>query len=673
MNIKRCLKPKSNFSSLFGLRSFSQVNFPDRMIDYFLKPGHYTFVDKTKLIEKVLENNNTEIIYRPQNFGKSFNLNVLRYFLSSNRLIDERVDKDQKLEFFKNTDIFKNETFVRDHYSRYPVIFLNFKELDQNNFSDNLEKFKLLINGQFEQVFQYEEASSLLSVDKKFIDNFFTNFHNYSTTQLLNVTRELSKILLKITKQNPFILIDDYDFPLSNAYRYGFSDDMLGFEEMFFNNLLKNNNYINKTLITGETRLEHDRLFSGLNNIITYGLGKDTVYTESFGITQSELAKYVPDINIAKKYFGGFNVNGNELYDYVSMSNLNKFNIDQHENIGQVFNINHISNNLNLKSLSKMIIDETSANYIDGVKTLANLSEQCDKLINQGSNFEFQPIQFKALNSIQYSNAHNTDVFLNHLYSQGLITRNGQVTNIYAANILKKSFIDFEGNLKKGEFNIKLAYIYYRYLCKGKLLEYMNQLVKLFSEHNKLNTDKKSKDSVNLSFRTEKDLENYLVDVMTIELNNDNGNHDIQILSIEDHEEAPKSQSWQALKNFTLITYEKKHFAIFVKASKQRRSKKSEEALNIENSKLSIKEAYNNNPDEESDTKLPSNKQKGSSSSAEELRKINEKTISAINKEEAIDFALKVSSEFKTIYFLSVANNLKQFEYSLDQIDVTRE
>ena len=64
---------------------------------------------------------------------------------------------------------------------------------------------------------------------------------------------------------NAFILIDEYDVPLENAYLHGFYDKMIGFIRSLFESALKTNPYLEKGVITGCLRISKESVFTGLN------------------------------------------------------------------------------------------------------------------------------------------------------------------------------------------------------------------------------------------------------------------------------------------------------------------------------------------------------------------------------------------------------------------------
>ena len=632
--------------SRFPYKNYSSPNnktlvkeYPVRFIDYFLKPSYYNYIDNSLFIEKILKNNFTELILFPENYGKTFNLETLRFFLSSNSLIDERVDKQMRTNFFENTRILNTHTY-NTHFGKYPVVTINFRELDQNNYKDNVEKFRFLVNLQFEQILQYlqskEHKDSLTNIDIKNIEDFFSNYKNSKEILLFNYCKDLTKLLLKITKQNPFVLVDDYDYPLLNSFKYGFYEDMLTFMESFFNISIKNNNFINKSIVTGVNKANYNKLFLQFYNVIEY---KD------------------------------------EREKYFSLKEEILFRVNKEK----------LSEDLNLKEFFNNLIDENSDNYIAGIKTLVNLKNISLKEDNQLNQNDAESCNTAQNTSIEFSKKISSDFIEHYLRYNGILNNPSHIGSAFYKDILRTSLplLDDPNSMNFG-YNKKLAYSYYNYLFNNNLEGFMEYVKCLFEfvakivKNKKLQSPSNLLPDFNLQFRSEKDFESYLIDILTLEMNNENSNEKIQIYSIDDDESTILKSE---LKKFTLITYDDKKFAIFLKGNKLKRqgeNLKKEEDIIQENNLDEIM----NNPN----IKIPSikfNIEKPTSKRQfiivppeiiqEELKKKNEQTLQPIDRQEAINFLTKISTDFETVYFLTVTNYNKQIDYLMEIVKLEKE
>ena len=92
-------------------------------IDSFekLRSGNYYYVDKTMLIEQVLEKGSEVILFtRPRRFGKSLNMSMLKSFFE--------IGTDPSL--FDGLYISQKTTMCKQHMGKYPVISISLKGVD---------------------------------------------------------------------------------------------------------------------------------------------------------------------------------------------------------------------------------------------------------------------------------------------------------------------------------------------------------------------------------------------------------------------------------------------------------------------------------------------------------------------------------------------------------------
>ncbi|CAN2041122.1 hypothetical protein GMMP15_20023 [Candidatus Magnetomoraceae bacterium gMMP-15] len=95
--------------------------------------GYY--VDKSLFIEEILKCPNKVILLpRPRRFGKTINISMLRYFF-------EKKDQD-KSHLFEGLAIKQSYVF-QEHFSKYPVIFMTFKDVKHSICEKCLEDIQL--------------------------------------------------------------------------------------------------------------------------------------------------------------------------------------------------------------------------------------------------------------------------------------------------------------------------------------------------------------------------------------------------------------------------------------------------------------------------------------------------------------------------------------------------
>ena len=123
------------------------------------------------------------------------------------------------------------------------------------------------------------------------------------------------------------MLIDEYDVPLQNAYVEGYYDEAVKFFKTFYGTTFKDNPYLEKTVLTGVSRVAKESIFSGANNFKVFTV-LDNEFADDFGITEEEMDKIIQDFDIQdekeeiKKWYDGYTI-GNVEGIYNPWSILN--------------------------------------------------------------------------------------------------------------------------------------------------------------------------------------------------------------------------------------------------------------------------------------------------------------------------------------------------------------
>lgn len=77
------------------------------------------YVDKTMLVRHILKGQDITLLCRPRRFGKTLNMQMLRYFFSKG---------EDNAHLFEGLAISRDEEAMR-HLGKYPVIYLSFKDI----------------------------------------------------------------------------------------------------------------------------------------------------------------------------------------------------------------------------------------------------------------------------------------------------------------------------------------------------------------------------------------------------------------------------------------------------------------------------------------------------------------------------------------------------------------
>ena len=299
-------KPEKRKKISIGVEDFKEI---------IEKDGY--FVDKTLMIRDLFENNAMVTLFtRPRRFGKTLNQFMIRRFFE-----DERTEKGEKIDnggLFDGLAITKCGEEILSHQQQYPVIFLTLKSAKQDTYALAYMELKKRLSAEYKR-HKYVLMGDTLTTDEK--ERFEAVSRVADDDSLYtDALGFLSECLARYHGHNTFILIDEYDVPLENAYLHGFYDNMIGFIRSLFESALKTNPYLEKGIITGCLRISKESIFTGLNNLETDSV-LHTRYADSFGFTEDEvkamlayydLAAELPEV---KRWYDGYLFNETEIYN----------------------------------------------------------------------------------------------------------------------------------------------------------------------------------------------------------------------------------------------------------------------------------------------------------------------------------------------------------------------
>ncbi|WP_367277773.1 AAA family ATPase [Clostridium sp.] len=141
-----------------------------------------------------------------------------------------------------------------------------------------------------------------------------------------NALKKLSEYMYKYFDEKVIILMDEYDVPIQAAYVNNYYTEAIEFMRNLLSGVFKDNNSLQKAMITGILRVARESIFSGLNNlkvesILSYNL------SDKFGFTDSEIEKLVSDydveeeLNNIKDWYNGYYFGETTIYNPWSILN----------------------------------------------------------------------------------------------------------------------------------------------------------------------------------------------------------------------------------------------------------------------------------------------------------------------------------------------------------------
>ena len=288
-----------------GLSDFKEI------IEY-----DYYYFDKTKFIKNILEDGSkVKLFTRPRRFGKTLNMSMLKYFFDV-----ENREENKKL--FEGLNISKSEYFKKQ--GEFPVISISFKNYNKNDWESGFKSIKSTISdiyAKFEDLMEHLNKRDL----KKFEDIWLEKDEGDWERSLLNLT----KYVYEYYGKKVIVLIDEYDQPIINSYIKGYYSETIDFFKSFYGSVLKDNEYLEMSVITGILRVAKENIFSGLNNLEVHTI-LDSEFTEYFGIMENEVEEALKDFNLeyeledVQKWYNGYLFGDTKVYNPWSIINFLK-------------------------------------------------------------------------------------------------------------------------------------------------------------------------------------------------------------------------------------------------------------------------------------------------------------------------------------------------------------
>ena len=247
-----------------------------------IKTNAYYYVDKTRLIEELLESRSEVYQFtRPRRFGKTLNMSMLRSFFEIG------VDKT----LFDGLYISSRKDLCDKYMGKYPVISISLKGVEELSFDEVLKRFSYVIGNEADK-FSFLENSERLTERERdkyaTLVNMEKGVYALERSVLTSSLKTLSELLYKHYGQKVIILIDEYDVPLDKAFQNGYYDEMVSLIRGLFGEALKTNDYLEFAVLTGCLRVSKESIFTGINNFKVLSI-TDVRFDEEFGFTESEV------------------------------------------------------------------------------------------------------------------------------------------------------------------------------------------------------------------------------------------------------------------------------------------------------------------------------------------------------------------------------------------------
>ncbi|WP_428263599.1 AAA family ATPase [Haliangium sp.] len=277
-----------------------------------LREQGLVYVDKTQMVCELIDDPGAQVLLlpRPRRFGKSLNLSMLRCWFERS---DEKLD-----HLFEGLHVWDAGAPYRAHFQRYPVVYLNFKDLKPERADDFRGDVRELIRDLYQQHREVLDRGGLDGVDA---ERYRAILAGSATASLYRrALKDLSAALHRYHGERVVILIDEYDAPVHAAYLGGFADEVLGFFRAFLSGGLKSNPHLHRAVLTGILRIARESIFSGLNNLAVCSL-LEPAYATAFGFTECDVRDLlvrlgrVDDLQVIQDWYNGYVFGGQVIYN----------------------------------------------------------------------------------------------------------------------------------------------------------------------------------------------------------------------------------------------------------------------------------------------------------------------------------------------------------------------
>lgn len=300
-----------------GCRLDTIVKLPIGIEDFHeIRTEDFYYVDKTGLITELLSSwGKVNLFTRPRRFGKSLNMDLLRYFFS--------YGCDPKL--FDGLAIAKETALCKRYMGNFPVVSITLKAVDAPDFDSAKAALCSIIGGEAMRFLFLSESDHLSKEEKTRYQNLIRI--DQSGQQEFNLSEEtlkgslllLTQLLHKHYGQKAILLIDEYDVPLDKAQQYGYHDKMIDLIRNLLGRVLKTNGSLQFAVLTGCMQIAKESIFTGLNNFNVFSI-TNVRFSEYFGFTDDEVKTMLRYYGLEdhfgqiKEWYDGYRFGNTDVY-----------------------------------------------------------------------------------------------------------------------------------------------------------------------------------------------------------------------------------------------------------------------------------------------------------------------------------------------------------------------
>ena len=278
------------------------------------RSGKY-YVDKTAVMYELVEEteNKVTLFTRPRRFGKTLMMSMLSNFFS--------IRKDSR-EIFEGLRITAYKEFCEKWMNQSPVLFLSYKDVEAETFEGAYRMLKTKLADLCKELDFLLEETAVNSADRDIFRKLM--FKTAEEDDVKNSLKTIMRMLYAVYGRKTILLIDEYDVPLArasekNTVENAYYSAMLDVIKGMMGTALKNNEFLEFSVITGCLRIAKESIFTGTNNFASYSV-LDADFSEYFGFSEEEVEKMLlaadrqDKADLIKEWYDGYIFGDSFLY-----------------------------------------------------------------------------------------------------------------------------------------------------------------------------------------------------------------------------------------------------------------------------------------------------------------------------------------------------------------------
>mgnify|MGYP002509807036 FL=1 len=278
------------------------------------RSGKY-YVDKTAVMYELVEEteNKVTLFTRPRRFGKTLMMSMLSNFFS--------IRKDSR-EIFEGLGITAYKEFCEKWMNQSPVLFLSYKDVEAETFEGAYRMLKTKLADLCKELDFLLEETAVNSADRDIFRKLM--FKTAEEDDVKNSLKIIMRMLYAVYDRKTILLIDEYDVPLArasekNTVENAYYSAMLDVIKGMMGTALKNNEFLEFSVITGCLRIAKESIFTGTNNFASYSV-LDADFSEYFGFSEEEVEKMLlaadrqDKADLIKEWYDGYIFGDSFLY-----------------------------------------------------------------------------------------------------------------------------------------------------------------------------------------------------------------------------------------------------------------------------------------------------------------------------------------------------------------------